>query len=249
MSLNMNVEKMKELLHDFYILTDIRVVIFDDKHIEILSFPETHSDFCKIMMDNDKTKSQCYKSFLKSIQVCKKTGELVISHCHAGLIEVTAPLKDNDNIIGYVVFGQITDIQDNKKLLLETVKRFQALGVDILWETAIQEVKYRNISQIMAISQIINACIYSVMLKELVSHDNERLINEMNEYINANLHTEITSQILCKELQINRNRLYKIIEQEFGIGIAKYIKKQKRNRADFCLTDTNMNLTEGWINK
>ena len=249
MSLNMNVEKMKELLHDFYILTGIRVVIFDDKHNEILSFPETHSDFCKIMMDNDKTKSQCCESVLKSIQVCKKTSELVISHCHAGLIEVTAPLKDNDTIIGYVVFGQITDIQNNKKLLLETVKRFQASDVDIFWETAIREIKYRNISQIMAISQIINACIYSVMLKELVSLNSEQLIRKMNAYIDENLHTEITSQILCKELQISRNRLYKIIKQEFGIGIAKYIKKQRRNRADFCLTDTNMNLLEGWINK
>ena len=42
--------------------------------------------------------------------------DLIFYHCHAGLVECVAPIKSGRRVIGYVMFGQITDQKDKSKL-------------------------------------------------------------------------------------------------------------------------------------
>ncbi len=91
----------------FYTLTNIKIVIFDECYHEIIAYPKENSKLCTLMQSGDKTKHKCIKSNIEAFETCKKTKQLLIYNCHAGLVEATAPLLDNGLIIGYIMFGQI----------------------------------------------------------------------------------------------------------------------------------------------
>lgn len=240
MSININVEKLKDLMHDFYILTNIKIVVFDDQYNEILAYPDSHNAFCDIMQKNDLTKKQCQVSNCNSFQACKKTGELIVYECHAGLIEATAPIKERGIIIGYIMFGQITDIKDKEKLLINICKLFQVSDLDSeKWQTAIRKIKYKSIEQIRASAKILEACTYYVLLNELVSIRNERIIDKLNTYIEENIDKEITSQTISKKLSISRTKLYEITQMYLGMGIAEYVKSKRMCKAKLMLKKTN----------
>lgn len=42
-------EEMTEILRDFYTLTKLRIVLFDDEFQEIISYPNRHSTYCTIL--------------------------------------------------------------------------------------------------------------------------------------------------------------------------------------------------------
>jgi len=116
-NLNLNTQKLLELMKDFHLLTGIKIAIFDNEYNEILSYPESHCHFCALMHNNPATKIKCLKSNELSFQKCRKTETLEIYHCHAGLVEATAPLIDNNVVIGYIMFGQISDFDKQEELV------------------------------------------------------------------------------------------------------------------------------------
>jgi len=245
MSININVEKLKDLMRDFYILTNIKIVIFDDQYNEILGYPDTHNAFCDIMQKNELSTKQCQVSNYNSFQACKKTGELIIYQCHAGLIEATAPIKERGIIIGYIMFGQITDIKDKEILLANICNRFQISNLDSeKWHTAIRKIKYKSIDQIRASAKILEACTYYVLLNELVSIRNERIIDKLNTYIEENLNKEITSQIISKKLNISRTKLYETTQIYLGMGIAEYVKSKRMAKAKSMLKNSEASVAE-----
>ncbi|MCD8022615.1 MAG: PocR ligand-binding domain-containing protein, partial [Lachnospiraceae bacterium] len=59
---------------------------------------------------------KCQESDTYSFRQCNANQHLIIYHCHAGLIEATAPLIDNHIVIRYLMFGQISDAKSMKEL-------------------------------------------------------------------------------------------------------------------------------------
>ena len=84
MNLEYNEMELHELMKDFYVLTGIRIVLFDLDYNELLSYPEHNCAFCSQMKSQEHTLALCSQSDHTSFQKCKETNRLVIFHCHAG---------------------------------------------------------------------------------------------------------------------------------------------------------------------
>ena len=110
----------------------------------------------------------CNKSDELSFEKCKKSKSLIITRCHAGLIEATAPLLDNNTIIGYIMFGQITDNKDRDSF----IKQFTDIYSDYnYYDQAmeyIKRIKYKKTKQIYAAAKILDACTSYIQIKEMV---------------------------------------------------------------------------------
>ena len=90
MNLNFNKDKLYKLLRSFYILSGIRIVIYDIDYNEVISYPPNNCSYCKLM-DQKKCQLSNNKAFLK----CKESDDLYIYHCHANLVEAMINLKIN----------------------------------------------------------------------------------------------------------------------------------------------------------
>ena len=227
-------------MQDFYTLTGMKLAIFDSDYRELFCYPAAHCLFCGLMQSHPTAYVQCMDSNRRSFEHCKKSGELQIYRCHAGLVEATAPLIDNGVIIGYIMFGQVSDIPDTAERLqqLMEVCRMYAIAEDIQQE-ACTAISYKSEQQIKAAAKILEACTFYVLLKGLIYFEKQQFLNKLNAYIDKHITEDISVNSICEALCIGRSKLYEISSQYLGIGIAEYIKQQRLAKARELLINSD----------
>lgn len=245
MILKFDVEQVRELMRAFYRMSGIRFVLFDADYHEIIAYPEDSCDFCRMMKASPNTRRKCQRADRRSFERCEKENAAVIYQCHAGLVEATIPLHENENIIGYLMFGQVTDHVD-KKRLYEGIDDWQArYGLDAAaLRAGIDRITYKSRDEIEAAAKIMEACTSYIIYKELITPESNRLIEAARTYIEAHLGSELDIAALCRELQVGRTKLYELFRAETGMGIAAYIRRRRIHRAKKLLKTTELSIAE-----
>jgi len=248
MQLNFDIEKLQELMRDFYILTRIKIVVFDAQYNELISYPTEHCAFCNQMQNSPETSNKCRESNVQAFEECRRNQKLIVYHCHAGLVEATAPLKDNGVTIGYFMFGQITDVADRESFTSHISSMCERYGLSsVSSKTAVEksgDVGYHSEEQIQATAKILEACTYYVLLNQLISKQKERFVYRLNQFIDTHLHEVIPTASICAEFGINRTRLYSLCGQHLGEGLAEYVKTRRLMAARRLLSTTDMTIAE-----
>lgn len=197
------------------------------------------------MKSHPNTRRKCRHADRRSFMQCEKTGKLVIYKCHAGLVEAAIPLYENEKIIGYLMFGQITDDAE-KEILYDNIKYWnENCGMDkkvIL--SAIKNITHKTEEQIYAAAKTMEICTSYIIYKELISPESDRAIKAAKSYIEEHLSEELDIHCLCEELNIGRTTLYELFKKETGMGIAAYIRKRRLHAAKKLLKTTDLSVSE-----
>lgn len=242
--IKINTEKLNELMADFYLLTNIRMAIFDGDFQEIACYPPELCDFCRIIKSNPAAKSQCNQSDRESCQICKSTRSIYTYQCHAGLLETVAPLKYDHSVIGYVMFGQILENKNDSvssEQIRAKAEEYHINPEELL--PAFQKLKHFSTTQIKAVSKILEACASYLWLEELISLDKNNLAIRIDQYITQNLSGNLAVEKMCEDLQISRSTLYQVFRQTYNIGIAEYVRNKRINLAKHLLKTTNYQIS------
>jgi AraC-like DNA-binding protein len=232
-------------MKDFYLLTGIKIALFDAMGHEILSYPRQHCAFCTLMRSTENGEKLCLASNAKSFHRCQSTRRLEIFHCYAGLIETTAPLVDNGAVIGYIMFGQITDCSNPAEVadMLKAVLRIQGLDQQG-YNAAIYDITVKNKEQIRAAAKILEACTFYVLLKDMVSLQRENFIQNLNTFLLEHLSEDLSVDRLTEEFHISKNRLYDSCNRYLSVGIAEHIKQLRLTEACRLLKTTELTVHE-----
>lgn len=244
MSLEAEQKELNELMKNFYTLTGIRIVLFDENYNEILSYPKECIPFCAHMRKHPDFYAKCRESDKLSFESCKKNQSLTMHSCHAGLIEAAAPITDNQTVIGYIMFGQIRNVK-SKSEFTDTLSRLCGEYVNFAnADDKIEKIKYRSSKQLVAAANILEACTSYILLRNLVKPTRIMLFNKIDAYITENLDREISVDSLCKEFKISRTRLYEAVKPYVNGGIASYITSKRMSKAKELLRETEMSVTD-----
>lgn len=243
MKLEYNETQLLELMRNFYITTGIRIVLFDDEYQELLSYPEENCTFCQMMKLHEDTRNRCIKSDAESFRQCGSSRELFISHCHAGLIEATIPLMDNHIIIGYLMFGQISDCRntdDLRQRIRACLKRYD------LPETrdCINGIPLKSEEQIYAAAKIMEACTFYALFNETIALRRHNFTNNLRSFLLEHLSEPLDAGAIADYLNISRSKLYLSCDKYLGTGIAEYLRNLRIERAKVLLKTTAMTITE-----
>ncbi len=240
MNITPNTEKLNEILVTFYKVNGVRIVVFDGEYNEIAAYPEEKCDFCKTIRQSPKLNELCRKCDIENFEICRRTGKLNIYHCHAGLAEAVIPLHYDNQVIGYMMIGQITDLRNAEELenLVAGFNRKHGTDCDS------SKIKFRSEEQIAAIAEILKICGEYVMLKEMLRPQNSQIVAEAKDYVKKNLSEPITVQRIAKVCHCSRTKLYEAFQKECGIGIAKYITEKKMHLAKTLLKTTDLSVAE-----
>ena len=223
-----NSQKMFELLRDFYLLTGIKICIYDKNENEIVYYPEKHSGFCKLIRKNKALAKKCLDCDKHAFAQCRKTLKQYTYTCHAGLLECVSPIIINDEIIGFVALGQVPS--------KVTPANFSS---DILEEyNKLPKLPFEKIS---AAINILDACAGYQYLKDIMSHNNG-IEYRIDEYISN--HPSCDVQDLLKEFNVSRNELYSIFKSYFNTTPHDYTKSKKLNKATLLLKTTKLPVNE-----
>lgn len=233
-----------ELLENFYTLTGIRVVLFDETYTELVSYPSGKTTFCNTMKQNPTFCKKCDISDKNSFEKAKTTKKLTVFTCHAGLTEATVPIMEKDKIIGYLMFGQITNEKDKNAFFQQMKKICASYETNSNIDELIKKIKYRNKKQIEAASKILDSFTNYIQYKEMVYLSKKRFIDAVEEYINKHLSENITVEDLCTEFGISRRSLYDKMNQYISGGVASFIRQKKLIYAKHLLSTTDMSITD-----
>lgn len=238
-------QELLELMKQFYVLTGIRSVLFDDSYNEIISYPTERTPFCSYIHCIPELAGKCCQSDFESFNQCRKTKSLTVYHCHAGLIEATAPLMDETGIIiGYVMFGQITDNKNKNQLVDSLCELCAAYTQNSDIREMAQKIKYKSNRQILAAAKILDACTSYILHKELVKPAKKQLLERIDRYIDEHLNEKITVNTLCNEFNISRTRLYELMGKQISGGIAAFIRQKRLTAAKDLLKNTDLPISE-----
>lgn len=202
---NLNTNEMLSLMKDFYTLTGMKIVLFNTSYSELIAYPDTHSAFCSLFQQGGLRK-KCLDCNKYNLKKCRNKGSMIIYHCHAGLVEAVSLLLDNKTVLGYIMFGQVSDIEDKhdlKKLIISSIEKngFKIAEKDI---PSIMEVGQKTTEQIRAAAQILDACALYTVFKRMITASRASFTEQLNSYLHQHLHEPLTSNLIAKGMGVSR---------------------------------------------
>ena len=240
MIINFNIVKLDKLLHDFNTITGITISVWTADFQQISFQPREMCAFCRTIKSTDKGKYACFLSDQKLCLECSKTEKPTKHVCHAGLIDIAFPIKYKDNILGYIMFGQISH-KDEEEMhhIIERLGKDLGLNTDRLTEEYRELIKYDE-GMIDSAASILKLATRYLWLSEYIDIGYDTTATKINEYIRKNLAETITVDSLCQELNIPKKRLYAISHRNFGVPIGEYIANLRIAESKRLLESTNL---------
>lgn len=245
MELLFNLPELENLMKNFYTLTGIKMVLFDNEYHELFAYPNSNCAFCQCMKDHPSTRKLCEQSDRHSFHTCREQGNLITYHCHAGLIEAAAPLIDNHTIIGYLMFGQIADVSSKEELEELVQRAFRTSGLNTNTSSDyISDIALKTGEQIQAAAKIMEACTFYVVFKETIRLQRRNFMTNMNTFLNSHLSEDLSVERITRELGISKSKLYQVCADRLGCGIAEYVRSLRIKHAKELLRTTDFPITK-----
>lgn len=232
--LQINMANLYRLLKDFYVLTKIRIVLFDSKFRELMSYPPKQQGFCGVLRATQEGDAKCSESDRGGCVRCTKTQGAAVYKCHAGLTEVVVPIQDQNGIFGYVMFGQIIPRESYEETKRQIERQYPQ------YASYIERIQAKTQEELDAAVTILQALTAYALTNHWVTPGKSEFVRQLDAYIAQNIHRAITAEDICAQFHIGRTRLYHIVKSYLGCGLAKHIQEQRVSAAQQMLLQTDM---------
>lgn len=226
MALWVNIEKMRELMSDFHTLSGISLSLFDEDYHRILSVPDD-ANFCARMRQIPLFDANCRFGCEESFRQCRETHRVQIFRCHAGLKEAAAPIIGNDRIIGYLMFGQVSDAGDRDLFFSQMTGICAEYGVREEMDDLIRQICFRDDRRLLAAYKFLDVLIRYSLMKEVVHTSGQNLMDSIDLFLEAHIREDISVEWICREFNICRTSLYELFGRYTDGGVAAYIKNKR----------------------
>ncbi len=231
-----DLEKLRELLRDFYEISRIRITVFDENLNELVSYPESIPPFCQLIRSCAEGMEACRWCDEKACAAAARRGKTHIYQCHAGLTEAVTPLYVEEVLVGYLLFGHVFSYPSVEEGLQIVRDRCQHLPLDReKLETACRERPLTDRGYVRSATQILHAVASYLILERMATLQTDRLAVRLNAYLTAHYTEPLKADTLCRALGIGKTQLYRLSHQLYGCGIAEEIRKLRLDAAKSAL--------------
>lgn len=245
MLLSYDVCQMKKLLESFYILTQMRIVVFDNEFNKIVEYPDQDCAFCSIIRQNPQAEEWCCMSDRIACEKCRQNNSLYSYTCHAGLSETVTPIKYGSIIIGYIMVGQVLQCHNMDEYWNVVEQRCNQYSIN---REKLREAYNQNHSvepkQIYASAQLLEACAGYLWLQRYICLQEDTLPKQVDDYITNHLQADLSVKVLCAQFNISRSKLYKIALEYYGKSIEQIIRELRVKMAKELLDTTDHPVSE-----
>lgn len=241
--LNLNTYNLSKVLRDYYTITHIRSVIFDENFQELIAYPPEKETFCSTICTDPILSQKCDLCDRRLCERCKKEKTTVSARCHMGLIDGVVPIYDHSGVIGYIMFGQVLPTEKqhqtrNKMKQQLSEEHFPGIG------QIIDNLRTKSEREMEASATLLQAAATYFLSNNWVIPERAEFIRNLDQYIDEHLAEPITVDDICTAFHMRRTRLYNAVREYLNCGIAQYIKKRRIQHACKLLVNSNMSVSE-----
>ena len=223
MLIEFDIEKLEEVLYDFYQLTHATISLWDTQFNQLTFQPKEMPPFCARIKNSPYGCRECLKSDMAILVECSKTKKSVTHICHAGLSDTVVPILYENEIVGYVMFGQLK--YENSVLDLKSITEFsEKAGLDVkLLIEEYKEISTRGDNYLQSATRILNACANYIILSNMIKVNNNFMPAKIDIYINNHIKEKITVESICESLFISKSTLYLVFKKNFNCTFGEYL--------------------------
>lgn len=234
-----------ELISALSTVTELPVSVHDTDFNILPGFDFSYrTDFCSEMQKNPEFEQKCRECDRYACKKVYRTKSLLIYKCHAGLLELCAPIIKNDKICGYIMLGQFTVEKDLEELTDQLIKACSAYeSADKIRELS-KSISQKSSDYLFSASLLLDICASHIQLKAMLHPTNEHFLELIEAYVNNHLSETITLDTLCAEFNISRSRLYETFSNLSDGGIASFVRNIRLSNAKNLLKSTDLSVVE-----
>ena len=243
MVINYDMQKINNSLQDFYNATGINMALLkrdfsyvceDRRHWE-------KNRYCKAIQNTKDGKAMCHKSDIKLLKKCRETKEPQTHICPAGLVDVALPILYSDEIIGYIMFGQLKP----DSFVSEFESYILTLGLDAdKMKEHYESIPVFDSERIQSVSNIASMFVKYILLENLLKPSHDKKTEMVINYIEQNMEKDLTVLKISKSVNVSKSVLYRMFHTNFGCTVSEYINKRRIEKSTTLLTETNMSVEE-----
>ena len=241
MIVNYDTEKINTALHDFYNATGITIDLLKTDFTKVSQTKYEFNPYCKCIQSSEKGKSACRVSEMKLLEKCKQAKKPQLHICHAGLVDMAVPIIYDDEIIGYIIFGQLKTDSDFLKVKDYIIK----LGLDtVKTQDYYNRILFYDSDKLQSVSNVASMLVKFILLENMLNPSLEGNIQKAVNYINENLEKELTIKSISKNVNISKSVLYKKFHSFFNCTISEYINIKRIEKSVELLLKTDLSIED-----
>ena len=232
---------LEKLLHDFYNLTNIKTCLYDIEGNELCFYPNKFSSFCEILRQNKHMDKKCMDCDKLAFEHCKRTQSQYIYTCHAGLEECISPIICDNQVIGFMMIGQIKS--SHAPSFDNIAKNLPGYLINDLKDS------YDNLPTVSSEKldsafRILDACAGYELLKNAIGSHNNSIDAQIKHYIRENISRPLSVAQLRSVFHLSHSEIYNIFKEFFDCTPAEYIKKSRLKYACKLLSTTDLTVNK-----
>lgn len=241
MIINYEFEKIKKVLHDFSISTGVTIDLLREDFTPVVQNRITFKGYCSRIQSTETGKNACKMSDELLLKQCRSSRKTEMHICQAGLIDVVSPIIYADEIVGYIIFGQIRGDLDFSVLREYT----EELGLD---STRMSQLYHNTVfcdaEKIACLCNIAAMLISYILFENMVKPSIDESLQSALNYIMTNLQNEISVLSISKATGISKSALYKKFHHALGCTVSEYINRKRVERAAALIKSTDLSMEE-----
>lgn len=223
MRFNYNLETLKHITNDLSKLTGIAISVLDSERNYLIT-ASMGNDYCTVFQSLGSNHLLCRCSDDTIIEKCASTHRLETHVCHAGLCDAAMPIMKNDIILGYIVFGRIRCASSPKN------SKYCSDNLADLYH----KLPYFSDEQLDCLHDLLS----HILFERAIEIEADSFIETVSNYIEAHLNEKLSIDLLCHELNVSRNFLYRSFHNYYGKTVNDYITERRIARASSLLKET-----------
>lgn len=236
-----NREELEKAMFDFHLSTGANISLLDKDINCVCGSSHIGTEFCRLINSTEEGKKRCFKSDCDITSKCEKSKKLAIHTCHAGLMDSAVPITYGDNVVAFIILGQMKkdkDFEEIRHLTADLNIKEKEL------EEAYQNMPLYDAEKIESVASIASYLTEYIILKDIIYNQNSGILNEAYIYINSNLDKPISINKICKSIGVSKNALYSAFKKYESCTVGEYIAKKRVDYAKSLIKFGNKSMLE-----
>ena len=244
----MNLEPIKLIFKDFYLLTGYGIALTDLNYRNIVIY-EPDDGFCKIISHNPSCYKACEDSGNEGFSIVKNSDKPYCYDCPFGVRQVALPIHINNKIVAFLIAetgileGRNKDMPYNKALELSS----NSLNTELLKKGA-EKLAFYTKEKEEAVLRLLKGIVSEIENNNYLIENNidkDSLLTDMVlSYIQRNYNRKISLDEISNNLHYSKVKITQTFRKKYGKTINDTIIEYRMNAALKKLEENNETINE-----
>ena len=233
---NYNIPKLEELVRDFNYITGVSITPFDAEGNPITTTWTATGGYCNFISLTKVGRCSCERSNKALMKKCRESKKTERHICASGLCDIAIPLIHREEIVGYLMIGQIRisdqfpDYAPISSQEREKIREYY-YKIPLFDEKMIKSVI--NMGSIMT---------KYIIFENIIKGYPKKSATVIADYIEEHINERMTVESISRNTHISVSGIYKIMREAYGKTLGKYILDLRISSAELLLKEEDMSI-------